>query len=88
MPYFEKPSQMSLTNSYSILSKQISSNNLLTNNDNNFYSETNTSYSKSITDNNSEKSNLSTFTSGNPNEKSVRFLDNETHDNSSPDSNI
>lgn len=92
LPYFEKPSELSLTNNYRILSKQISSNNLLTNIDNNFYSETNTSYSKSITDNNSEKSNLSTTTCGNPNEnlneKNVRFLDNLTDDNTSPDSNI
>ena len=40
--------------------------------------------------NNSEKSNLSTITSGNPNEKSVRFLDNSTHDTSTtdPDNNV
>jgi hypothetical protein len=75
LPYLEKPSQLSITS----LAKQISSKNI-------FYSDLNSSYSKSINDNTSEKSNLSTVTSGNPNEKSVRFLDNNTDD--TPDCNI
>lgn len=75
LPYFEKPSQLSITS----LAKQISSKNI-------FYSDLNSSYSKSINDNTSEKSILSTVTSGNPNEKSVRFLDNNTDD--TPDCNI
>lgn len=89
LPYFEKPSQLSITNAYMNLSKQIYNKNLLTNIDNNYYSETNTSYSKSNTDNTSQKSNLSTNTPGNLNEKSVRFLDNtSTPEEDTADSNI
>jgi hypothetical protein len=90
LPYFEKHSQLqSLTNTYTNLSKKFPSNNLLTNIDNSFYSSTNMSYSvKASTDINSEKSNLSTITSVNPTEKSVRFVDETQDDSYSPDSNI
>ena len=88
LPYLEKHSR-TIRDKYINLSKQISSNNLLTNMDNSFYTQTNMSYSKASTDNTSNKSNFSTITCGNPNEKNVRFLDNKTDDShDSPDTNI
>jgi hypothetical protein len=88
LPYLEKHSR-TIRDKYINLSKQISSNNLLTNMDNSFYTQTNMSYSKASTDNTSDKLNFSTITCGNPNEKNVRFLDNKTDDShDSPDTNI
>jgi hypothetical protein len=90
LPYFENPSQSSIKNSYTNLSKKLYNNNLLTNIDHCFYNKNNMEYSKTNTDNISEQSNFSMITSVNPtptpSEKNVRFLDNDTVN--SPDSNI
>lgn len=89
LPYIEKHSQLTITNrdNYNNLSKNVSNNNLLTNIDPYFYSQTTSSYSKANTENTSGKTNITTTTFGNTTEKNVRFLDNDnTKDDDNPDS--